>query len=74
MERDDGEAAFPQSMERYGGLTIRDWFAGQALVAMGTWCPSVGKRDPSPAEIRKARAYYAYAQADALLSARKEST
>ena len=41
------------------GMTLRDWFAGQALVAFGTY----------PAHFSQ-RASDAYALADAMLSAR----
>lgn len=64
MTKSDGGAAFPQSMERYGGLTIRDWFAGQAMIgilmAEGPW------RFGQMADHAK----HAYRAADALLTAR----
>lgn len=61
----DGGPAFPAE---YGpktfcstGMTLRDWFAGQALVGMGTWSPGL-----TPMDIN-ARAQFAYEQADAML-------
>ena len=75
MRRDDGNAAFPipggtfgdQHVYPWPGMTLRDWFAGQALVAMGTWNPiPYGKSG----DIHEARAEYAYATADAMLAER----
>jgi hypothetical protein len=71
----DGGAAFPSSF-RYDledwadpGMSLRDWFAGQALSAIGTWWP--GPADLSSADIQKTRAKYCYQQADAMLAARE---
>lgn len=50
------------------GMSLRDWFAGQALVGMGTWCPG----NPTGSLRPKTQAGYAYAVADAMLTARKE--
>lgn len=77
---DDGGPAFPDFFDyskhgaggvivaKAGGLSIRDWFAGQALVGIGMWCPSnvVGAERP------RAVAEYAYAVADAMIAARKD--
>jgi hypothetical protein len=57
------------------GMSLRDWFAGQALVAMGTWTPYAvvnGKMKAvsDPLEAHAVRAAYAFAQADAMLSER----
>ena len=73
---DDGGPAFP-FLEKYDalgnlyaeartGMTLRDWFAGQALTAFGVWLP------PKKAgEIeQETRARYAYEMADAMLKAR----
>lgn len=82
--RDDGGPAFPEPMSEgssgdlhvsYPGMTLRDYFAGRALVAMDAWTPPVDPlitygSDEWHVEARKARAEYAYAQADAMLAER----
>lgn len=75
-EINDGGHAFP-GQPAYGtppagvtvmygqrGMSLRDWFAGQALVGMGTWSPW----DPMDQD---QRARWAYQQADAMLKARE---
>jgi len=55
------------------GMTLRDYFAGQALIAMGTWTPSYKASDGGKVfdfEIQAARARFAYEQADAMLKER----
>ena len=54
-------------------LELRDWFAGQALTALGTWMPVPKSGHPSlhSDETLKSRAEIAYRQADAMLLARK---
>ncbi|WP_420411644.1 hypothetical protein [Roseibium sp.] len=75
----DGGAAFAAAagtatdMDIQKGMSLRDWFAGQALTGIGTWI--VGD-DPSgklasEAELNQ-RAHWAYRQADAMLRAREE--
>ena len=49
-------------------LTLRDWFAGQALVGMGAWGPAPHNWY-GEAQLR-AKAKYAYEIADAMLKAR----
>lgn len=60
------------------GMTLRDYFAGQALVAMGTWVPPEDYVDPDgmplsqydrryQPKVQAARAKHAYEQADAML-------
>ena len=70
----DGGPAHPCEMDRYGdrneGMSLRDYFAAQALVSMGMWCP--GATWPEPEEARRLRAQWSYAQADAMLEARKD--
>ena len=76
---DDGGPAFPMQVklangtDNYRGMSLRDWFAGQALagyISNHKACEqlsSVGKNTPH---------FYAvltYAMADAMLAARKES-
>ncbi len=52
------------------GMTLRDWLAGQALIARGYWVPhsSAGYPLSNP---EKHRAEWAYKEADAMLAARK---
>lgn len=72
--RDDGGPAFPRrkftpyphgggQWTLEDGMTLRDWFAGQALVGMGQWSPT----HPNDYE---SKARWSYAQADAMLAAR----
>lgn len=64
---DSRGAAHNTTFEPQGGMTIRDWFAGQALaglLASEAWC-----RD-RPDDVARA----AYEQADAMLEARKGGT
>jgi len=64
--------AFPNEVTR--GMTLRDYFAGQVLVGMGTWAPdlSYGGTRATLDNVRvvEARAKWAYAQADAMLKER----
>lgn len=63
--------AFPCGGEVYSsGLTIRDYFAGQALAGMGTWVPTTDA-GYMPDDVIAAKADWAYAQADAMLAARE---
>ena len=66
-------------MQGASGMSLRDWFAGQALISMGTWMPQytpegdlIGEVSnlANPA-IQRARSAWAYAHADAMLAARK---
>ena len=74
---DNGGPAFPQHgwssnpevierMKHQGGMTLRDWFAGQALASM-TVAP-----DYSKGPCNAAMAERAYVIADAMLSARNK--
>lgn len=54
------------------GMTLRDYFAGKALAGIGNWVHLVPREDNlSPAEIVERRAHWSYAQADAMIAARK---
>ena len=72
---DDGGPAFPlQSIgpdfaPGYAGMTLRDWFAGQALAGMNASLTSASDW-PRPEHI-EVLARHAYKQADAMLTARK---
>lgn len=68
--RDDGGPAFGHGDPTNGGcsgMSLRDWFAGQALQGIGVWSP-VG---PMLNDLRaiESRAEWAYAQADAMIDA-----
>ena len=60
---------------QYEGMSLRDWFAGQALAGMGVWTPTthVGGNLSLPTNL-KARAEWAYSQADAMLRQRCAQT
>jgi hypothetical protein len=73
--RDDGGPAFPSEGEGHGnpkyhspGMTLRDWFAGQVLIAMGTWSPA--PYNHYAAQRVAAQAAHAYEVADAMLAER----
>ena len=81
-QKDDGGRAFPTQMlnvpfneaddPKHNGMTLRDWFAGQALIGIITssgWEPiseSGNSEEPIPVS------GVAYAIADAMLEARKQ--
>jgi len=65
---DDGGPAFPAQdncNSRYPGMTLRDWFAGQALAGI---CAHMGPIDCIP------DTKLAYRVADAMIAARKCSS
>lgn len=53
------------------GMTLRDYLAGQALVGIGTWMPNGTSLSLTTLDNLRARAEWAYAQADAMIVARK---
>ena len=71
MAKNDGGTAFPSSEEQTDGMTLRDWFAGQASIGLSASL----EREPNqpwemcypPQQIAK----MAYEIADAMLGARK---
>jgi hypothetical protein len=75
-EHDDGGSAFPQIYGRSysdysdGGMTLRDYFAGQALAG---WlaCPDAGGSSQVTADWQRDVAAICYALAEAMLEARK---
>ncbi len=92
--RDDGGQAFPseffetehgdqvRAFAGSAGMTLRDYFAGQALAGMdGGWTPMFDWSvltdgdyggDEWHARARSERARYAYGQADAMLAERSK--
>jgi hypothetical protein len=65
---DDGGPAFPEPSRSWqyasNGMTLRDWFAGQALAAMELWS---GVKPSHVGQFADA----AYRYADAMIAARK---
>ena len=88
VEAVDGGQAFPliewkpPPMVDYKvspGMTLRDWFAGQALIGIGTATVTPAKapyyHNPSldDDKVLHDRAIWAYRQADAMIKARKQT-
>ena len=78
-QQDNGGPAFPVTpenevrMNRYGGkgMSLRDWFAGQALAGiMGPNYDCFTSGTESGSRTHEA-AYFAYSLADAMIAARK---
>jgi hypothetical protein len=78
-KQNDGGIAFPLSREAEGwyqpGMSLLDYFAGQALVALGNWVPQGhGMHGWLPPErLKQLRAEWAYEQAAAMLKARERA-
>ncbi len=53
------------------GMSLLDYFAGQTLVALGTWTPSYGQHTVGHDREHANRARYAYEQAAAMLNERE---
>lgn len=73
----DGGAAFPVAVPvefqfAEAGMSLRDWFAGQALQAIISKSPFCAD-DQSAGKWQRATAKGAYIYADAMLRARSES-
>lgn len=82
MKSEDGGTAFPHvnpvTAQTYNaGMTLRDWFAGQALQGLFAWSVERGignMLDPGDARaVDSLFAQAAYRIADAMLSQRKEN-
>lgn len=72
--KDDGGPAFPMALPKdwadfNHGMSLRDWFAGQALAGMNASCHDLLEW-PSGTYLAR-MVENAYAQADAMLAARK---
>lgn len=70
----DNPPAFPWSPDgpnyrKFSGMTLRDWFAGQALAAYICADGDVGQQARTDDD---SAAHWAYAAADAMLRAREE--
>jgi hypothetical protein len=66
-ERNDGGSAFPNGFDppmHARGMSLRDWFAGQALASLAT---DMSRNGSSPLTL----ATLAYLAADAMLKARQ---
>ena len=70
--RDDGGPAFPQNSlsSQNRGMTLRDWFAGQALAGIlgGGFADTIPHDDLNGG---RDAAAFAYQYADAMIAARK---
>lgn len=68
MAIDDGGQAFPGERPNRvyaGGMSLRDYFASQAMIGIASACSAATQKDPSIA------AMYAYAIADAMIAKRR---
>ncbi len=71
----DGGPAFPSTQMRIGGnpayhdgMSLRDYFAGQALTGFLAMCSAAGETQPGPEDA----AEHCYRIADAMLAQRNE--
>jgi hypothetical protein len=74
-ERKDGGPVHPvhdAGQLLHEGLSLRDWFAGQALVAISDYAPLGNPVGIGAREHAKTLAVHAYAIADAMLSERQK--
>ena len=82
-DRHDGGPAFPRNgqshLDTKDGMSLRDWFAGQALVADAMWKQGSEYEynrffgEQSGVHMEELAARRAYAVADAMLAARSEA-
>lgn len=81
-DKPENPPAFPQSDTIYGGMTLRDWFAGQALAG---WMAGYGPQSDHPCTLDDIRrengehsqiaqniARCSYQLADAMLAERRK--
>ena len=75
IEHDNGGPAFPPTFGLTGeiglGMTLRDYFAGQALVSLVTDREAMAASDSEKVEFARFAAVLAYAFSDAMLEARE---
>lgn len=76
-DRNDGGQAFPSSFvgpygteSSKGGMTLRDWFAGQALIGLVSDADNLRKLSVNGKEVAAITARSAYFMADAMLAER----
>lgn len=65
-----GNVAYNSDWQNESGMSLRDYFAGKALMSFGTWMP-MGFSNLNGDDALAARASLAYRQADAMIAARK---
>ena len=69
----DGGPAFPTGDGVFGGMSLRDWFAGQALVGLMSQMSGVlAMYDTDDPEQATTVAFLAYKAADAMLKKRAQ--
>ena len=72
-DKPTGGSAFPVAKsDLIRGLTIRDWFAGQALALSGEFFHCIDDHQNDPPNEVKHTAFIAYAIADAMLQEREK--
>lgn len=72
-EKHGNPQAYPSGDPFHGGnegMSLRDYFAGQALAGIGTWMPGYSTPELANPETLRQRATWAYQQADAMLGER----
>jgi hypothetical protein len=74
MAQEDGGPAFPSFQRDYHGMSIRDWFAGQALTGlMANPTPLIDTAGATVLRTPDVMASCSYKVADAMLAARSAS-
>lgn len=67
MDTRSGGQAFPRTPTHFNGMTLRDWFAGQALIGM-----TLGQETVPVQSVAKNAALAAYQYADAMIAEREK--